>query len=260
MFSKGLSVSRGSHSSSLMAKAAIAGAALAILGMTASAALANTITILNPSFEDNTTPSPGYGAINDWSSTDTSLTGVNVEGGPFADNGAIPNGLQVAFVQANNGAAEGISQSLTGFVTGQTYDLSFYYNARYATFPVARDPLMAVTLGSSTLTPSGGVSVVPASASYSHTVPYYFAQYSYTATGSTATLTFSNINIGAISTGVYPDSTLLLDDVSLQAVPEPASLGLLAVGGLGLLLLKRRKEDGLRPRFDTGRGRRASRC
>ena len=47
---------------------------------------------------------------------------------------------------------------------------------------------------------------------------------------------YSNINTAAGS-----DTSLLLDDVSLQAVPEPATLGLVAVGGLGLLLLKRRK-------------------
>ena len=242
MSAKGFSMYRGCCISSLMAKAAIAAAALTTLGLLAGTAIGSTITILNPSFENNTTPYPGYGAINDWSSTDTTLTGVNAEGGPFANNGAIPNGLQVAFVQSNNNVAEGISQSLSGFVTGQTYDLSFYYNARYATYPAAADPLMVVTLGSSTLTPSGGVSVVPASASYSTTVPYYFAQYLYTATGSTATLTFSNVKTGLDSAGTqYNDSSLLLDNVSLSSVPEPASLGLVGVGALGLLLIKRRK-------------------
>lgn len=242
MFFKGLSSSHGPQSFSLVAKAAIAGAVLATFGLTVGSASASLITVLNPSFEDNTTPTPGYGAINDWTSTDTSLTGVNAEGGPFANNGAIPNGLQVAFVQSNSGVAEGISQSLSGFVTGQTYDLSFYYNARYATFPAAADPLMVVTLGSSTLTPSGGVTVVPASASYSTTVPYHFAQYLYTATGSTATLTFSNTNTALDSAGnQFNDSTLLLDNVNVSSVPEPDSIGLLGIGALGLLLIKRRK-------------------
>ena len=105
------------------------------------AANANVIAIYNPSFEDNTTAPPGYGAIKDWKSTDTSATGVNGQGGPFADNGKIPNGSQVAFIQSNNGKVEALSQRLYGFVTvhGQKWR-NYEKNATfYLAIPVFRD-------------------------------------------------------------------------------------------------------------------------
>lgn len=192
-------------------------AALAGLPGIASAS-ASVIAIHNPSFEDNTTPSPGYGAIKDWKSTDTNSTGVNTGSGAFADNGAIPNGSQVAFIQSNNGKVQALSQKLSGFIPGKRYLLRFYYNARYATFPAAANPIMVVKLGSSTLTPGRGVTITPVSKQTDNT-PYHVAKYYYTATGRTAKLIFSNINTGKDSAGnAYNDSTILLDDVSLRAV------------------------------------------
>ncbi|MGC8624138.1 MAG: hypothetical protein ACP5VQ_02595, partial [Phycisphaerae bacterium] len=163
-----------------------------------------------------------YGPIKDWKSTDTGATGVNTSSGPFADNGAIPNGSQVAFIQSNNGKVEALSQKLSGLVPGKKYVLRFYYNARYATFPAAANPIMVVKLGSSTLTPSGGITITPVR-TQTDTTPYYLVRYYYTATGHTATLRFSNINTAKDSAGTaYNDSTILLDDVSLRAVAAKA--------------------------------------
>ena len=189
---------------------------------TATAAGANVIVVHNPSFEDNTTSGPGYGPVKDWKSTDTGATGVNTSTGPFADNGAIPNGSQVAFIQSNNGKVEALSQKLSGFVPGKKYVLRFYYNARYATFPAAANPIMVVKLGSRTLTPGGGVTITPVG-TQTDTTPYYLAKYHYTATGHTATLRFSNINTAQDRAGTaYNDSTILLDDVSLRTAPAKA--------------------------------------
>lgn len=204
------------HGSKLAAVALAVAAFLVMPGI--ATASAGVIAIHNPSFEDNTTSAPGYGAIKDWKSTDTNETGVNADGGPFADNGAIPNGSQVAFIQSNNGKVQALSQKLSGFVPGKKYVLRFYYNARYATFPAAANPQMVVKLGSSTLTPSGGVTIAPVGTQAGNT-PYYTAKYDYTAKGKTATLIFSNINTAKDSAGTaYNDSTILLDDVSLRTV------------------------------------------
>ena len=189
----------------------------------AGAAHAGVIVIHNPSFEDNSISAfPGYGPIKDWKSTDTAATGVNTAGGAFADNGAVPNGSQVAFIQSNNGKVEALSQKLSGFMPGKKYVLRFYYNARHATFPAAANPIMVVKLGSSTLTPSGGIKITPVG-TRPDTKPYYKAKYYYTATGRTATLRFSNINTGKDRAGTaYNDSTILIDDVSLRTAPAKA--------------------------------------
>src|SRR6202012_4896502 len=64
-----------------------------------------TSSIPNPSFEASTfTAAPGYaylnGGIPGWTYLDATRVGQNSAGGPFADNGAIPDGNNVGFVQS----------------------------------------------------------------------------------------------------------------------------------------------------------------
>ncbi len=201
---------------------------------------ANQVVIANPSFQASSPDlqlfngGSGYTpAIAGWTITTGNgdvLTGINSSSGPFYNNGVAPDGTKVAYLQVTNGVTvpTTISQNIGGLVAGNKYELTFYYNARSGT----ADPLMAVSLGGTTFTPSGGLDVAPVGGSN----PFYQGQYFYTATGSTALLSFSNTNTAA------SDSSLLLNDVSLQVVPEPAAWDLLGLGAVGLLLsVKRRR-------------------
>src|SRR5258705_12954506 len=97
-------------------------------------------TIPNPSFEADTfTVSPGYisgnAPITGWTANTSSRVGLNPSGGsPFADNGAIPNGNNVAFIQNDSTVVGGVTLStpINGLVAGQEYKVTFRVNARSA--------------------------------------------------------------------------------------------------------------------------------
>src|SRR6185503_15597942 len=85
--------------------------------------------IINPSFEADTTPPyPGYGTITGWTPGGGLVDGygLNEVNGAFADNGSIPNGTRVAFIQ-DNGT---LSQRVSGFTVGAPYWLAYRENAR----------------------------------------------------------------------------------------------------------------------------------
>lgn len=96
-------------------------------------------TIPNPSFEADTfTAYPGYisgnAPITGWTGTPTARVGLNPAGGsPFADNGAIPDGKNVAFIQSNAddpGTPTTLSTTMTGLTVGKTYKVTLRANAR----------------------------------------------------------------------------------------------------------------------------------
>src|SRR5271157_4948767 len=103
------------------------------------AALAQTIP--NPSFETDTfTVWPGYisdqspPAITGWTADSPNGAGLNPIGdgrSPFADNGAIPDGKQVLFIQSGANTLETtVSTTISGLTVGTTYKVTLRANGR----------------------------------------------------------------------------------------------------------------------------------
>jgi len=163
----------------------------------------------NRSFEVDTFGTyPGYisgalnGPITSWTSTNDARIGINpAAGSPFADNGAIPDGTQVAFIQ-NSGGTGSLSQNVTSLVVGETYRVSYRYNARSSGNPKIKVTMGGAVLQETEYIPVGG------------TNPYYLGSYEFEATAPSATLMFENTK-GA------GDTTVLIDDVRITPASKP---------------------------------------
>ncbi len=140
---------------------------------------------------------------------------------PFRDNGA--NDSHVAFVQ---GTAF-IEQEITGFDVGGDYILSFDYNSRNCCGDL---PVATIMLGGETLVTTDG-GVVPVGDAN----PWYHADIPFTAGESDITLRFASMSANG------GDSTLLLDNISINAVPEPSAITLLSFGLLVATGSRRRR-------------------
>lgn len=160
--------------------------------------------IPNPSFEEDTfTVWPGYlgpngGAITGWAGAPSS--GLNPAGGnPFADNGAVPHGHNVAFIQSSDDAAQMLSTTMTGLIPGVVYQVSFRANSRAGTAA----PSTSWSLNARAFVP------FTASPAVGGTNPYYTITGSFTATGSTAPLRIRNQTAA--------DTSVLIDDFRIIA-------------------------------------------
>jgi hypothetical protein len=173
--------------------------------------------VVDPGFESGI-PGPYAGAMGDgWVVTAGTGAICNVDGDGCGNAGDAHTGTQMAFLDWSN-SFNTITQTLTT-VVGQTYAISYWVADEHPNS-------LEVTFGGSTLfdgtAPTNGV-----------TRGNYVEQtFNSTATSTSTVLAFS----GQRTTG---RGGTLLDDVSVTAVPEPATWLLTSVALLGLCGLRR---------------------
>lgn len=167
-------------------------------------------TIPNPSFEADTfTTFPGYvsanGPITGWTGTPAEWVGLNPAGGsPFANNGAIPNGSNVAFIQNNRtnpSEPATLSTTITDLTPGTTYRVTFRMNARGGNTPT----LKIYVDGLPVLLASGAEGLATANVTASN--PYWYVAFDFLASAASQTLALVNDATG--------DQTLLVDDFKI---------------------------------------------
>ena len=181
--------------------------AMLIAMMIVSSAFAS-ISITNSSFEaDAVGNAPGYCAtISGWTTTDGGHGLNNAAICDFADNGIVPDGKNVAFIQ-NAGS---LSQDISGLEAGKTYELVYRENSR--AYSIA--PIVNVTLGSETIVDDHPVIPVETAGSHSARYAVVTARFTVPASG-TYTLSFNSTS--------NEDNTVLLDAVTIREV-DPYSL------------------------------------
>jgi len=152
---------------------------------------------------------PGDGLV-------TSAAGNPFDPPSFA---GLPAGTQAAFLQEGGS----VSQTLSGFTTGRTYDLSFYLGSRYIG-----------GMGNQTVEVEINGLVIGTYALSSGT-PFTLENLNFMYTGATgpATLEFLGTATG--------DQTAFVTDASITATPEPVTLMLFGTGLMGIGGMVRRK-------------------
>ena len=168
---------------------------------------------------------PNATTIPGWNVTAGSVDVVNAAGNGF-DVGPAFEGAQYLDL---NGTAAGTLSQVVPLLSGITYSLQFAYANNYNP-PSSLTANVTVTGVSSTLLSTSVTHGSSAAGNLNWTV---FSQ-SFTADGTSATLTFTSQNSG--------DGGVFLDAVSIMQVPEPSTWALIGAGvaGLGVVTLRHR--------------------
>ena len=186
---------------------------------------ADSIVVTNPSFQaDNFPIFPGYrgggnpAAITGWIGSGgingNDRGGINGSdlgaGVPFADNGAMPDGTRVAFIQG----AGSLSQTLSGFTIGGRYWAQVWMNARNC---CGDQPQITVSLGGQTLLPLTQLSPVGG------TWPYYLANFAWTANATSALLSItSQAAAGGDASAVFDAVAVIKRGTSEVVIANPS--------------------------------------
>lgn len=171
--------------------------------------------------------------LTDWTVNDTvtnDTSNVSAFDGLFYVANAITGGVDPATTAAFEGTQYVAFNSFQGPGTGSiSQDLATAVGVEYIVeFSIAG----AFGAQHSIIVDAGGINSLTQNATNGEWTTHSF---NFVATGTTTTLTLSD-NLGAGST---TDSDLLVDNISVTAVPEPGSMALLGLGGL--LLARRRR-------------------
>jgi hypothetical protein len=115
-----------------------------------------------------------------------------------------------------------MSTTVSGLDIGHQYQLSFYENARTGMAPID----CSVTMGAATIVASHGVTAVDGAGLYNNMFQLVTSA-PFTATATSETLTFI---IQKPSNDTTTDATWMIDNVQVNAVPEPSTMAILGAG------------------------------
>lgn len=205
-----------------------------VAGMALGAASAQANLVTNGSFEDPTTGSythigVGSPALTGWTVSGAPGTGVDVVTQSLL--GAAYDGAQYVDLAGSPGPGT-ISQTLAT-VVGQLYQLTFAYSSNWQGGLSTKQATVSVldgftSLYSDTLSHSG---------SSLSNLDWQVVTTTFTATSASTTLQFDSISGG--SWGILVDAVSV--DAVTSPVPEPGSLALAGIAGIGAFFARRRK-------------------
>ena len=215
------------------------------IGLFASAVTANANIILNGSFETPPVPTGnftnfpvGSASLTDWSVFGPPGTAVSIVSGAFSQNGVsfpAEDGNQwLDLTGDNSNSTEGVSQTAATTV-GDQYQLSYWIGNTTGGGIFGTTSTVNVSLNGTPTFSDTNSNVSPTTLSWEQFI------HTFVATGTSTTLGFQNGDPAEDNSNGLDNVALIdLGPTPPPSIPEPASLGLLAMG-IGLLAFARRK-------------------